>query len=67
MWNYFSYPKWVYHVEWGGWLHVFEMPLLGYGGYLPIFPRTVRACITSSSGFLGGKRLGLPAGGTAGG
>ena len=32
MWNYFSYPKWVYHVAWGGWLHVFEMPLLGYGG-----------------------------------
>ncbi len=35
MWNYFSYPKWVYHVAWGGGLHVFEMPLLGYGGYLP--------------------------------
>ncbi len=35
MWNYFSYPKWVYHVAWGGWLHIFEMPLLGYGGYLP--------------------------------
>ena len=35
MWNYFSYPKWIYHVAWGGWLHVFEMPLLGYGGYLP--------------------------------
>ena len=35
MWNYLSYPKWVYHVSWGGWLHIFEMPLLGYGGYLP--------------------------------
>ncbi len=35
MWNYYSYPKWVYHVPWGNWLHVFEMPLLGYGGYLP--------------------------------
>jgi hypothetical protein len=35
MWNYYSYPKWVYHVAWGNWLHVFEMPLLGYGGYLP--------------------------------
>ena len=35
MWNYFSYPKWTYHVAWGNWLHVFEMPLLGYGGYLP--------------------------------
>jgi hypothetical protein len=35
MWNFYSYPKWIYHVAWGGWLHVFEMPLLGYGGYLP--------------------------------
>ena len=35
MWNYLSYPKWIYHVPWGNWLHIFEMPLLGYGGYLP--------------------------------
>lgn len=35
MWNYYGYPKWIYHVPWGNWLHVFEMPLLGYGGYLP--------------------------------
>ncbi len=35
MWNYLSLPKWIYHVPWGNWLHIFEMPLLGYGGYLP--------------------------------
>ncbi len=35
MWNYFSYPKWIYQVPWGNCCHVFEMPLLGYGGYLP--------------------------------
>ena len=35
MWNYYSFPKWVYHVAWGNWMHIFEMPLLGYGGYLP--------------------------------
>lgn len=35
LWNYFSYPKWVYHVPWGNCCHVFEMPLLGYGGYMP--------------------------------
>jgi hypothetical protein len=35
MWNYYSYPKWVYQVAWGGWLKFFEMPLLGFGGYLP--------------------------------
>lgn len=35
MWNFSAYPKWVYHVPWGQFWHVFEMPLLGYGGYLP--------------------------------
>jgi len=35
MWNYFSYPKWVYTVPFVDVLHVFEMPLLGYLGYLP--------------------------------
>lgn len=35
MWNYFSYPKWIYTVPWGGYFHIFEMPALGYGGYLP--------------------------------
>ncbi|NPA92292.1 MAG: hypothetical protein GXO56_01255 [Chloroflexi bacterium] len=35
MWNYFSYPKWVYTVPFVGFWHIFEMPLLGYGGYLP--------------------------------
>ena len=34
-WNYWSYPKWVYHVPYLGFAHVFEMPILGYGGYLP--------------------------------
>jgi hypothetical protein len=35
MWNYYSFPKWIYQIPWGDWLHIFEMPLLGYGGYLP--------------------------------
>ncbi|MFC2139465.1 hypothetical protein ACFLR4_02275 [Bacteroidota bacterium] len=35
MWNYYSYPKWIYHVPFVDFLHVFEMPLLGYLGYLP--------------------------------
>lgn len=35
MWNYFSYPRWIYIIPWGGGFHLFEMPLLGYGGYLP--------------------------------
>jgi hypothetical protein len=35
MWNYYSYPKWVYHTPGAQFLHVFEMPLIGYLGYLP--------------------------------
>ncbi len=35
MWNVASYPKWVYHVPYWDFAHIFEMPLLGYGGYLP--------------------------------
>jgi len=54
MWNYYSYPKWVYHVSWGDWLHVFEMPLLGYGGYLP-FALELYALYHLITGFLGHK------------
>lgn len=35
MWNYFSYPKWIYDTPMVNFLHVFEMPLLGYIGYIP--------------------------------
>jgi hypothetical protein len=35
MWNYFSYPKWIYHTPGANFLHIFQMPLLGYGGYVP--------------------------------
>ena len=35
MWNYWSYPKWTYRVPFVGVLRLFEMPALGYGGYLP--------------------------------
>ena len=35
MWNFNSFPKWVYTVPYVNVLHIFEMPLLGYGGYLP--------------------------------
>ncbi len=35
MWNFYSYPKWVYQVPGVGFFKIFEMPLLGYGGYLP--------------------------------
>jgi len=35
MWNFFSYPKWIYEIPFVGFLKVFEMPILGYGGYIP--------------------------------
>ncbi len=35
MWNFGSYAKWVYDIPYVNVLHVFEMPLLGYAGYLP--------------------------------
>jgi hypothetical protein len=35
MWNYYSFPKWIYHIPGLGFWRVFEMPLLGYGGYVP--------------------------------
>ncbi len=34
-WNFYSYPKWIYTVPFVNFWHIFEMPLLGYGGYLP--------------------------------
>jgi hypothetical protein len=55
MWNFLSYPKWIYHVPWGGWLHVFEMPLLGYGGYLP-FALELFALYHFLAGLFGGKK-----------
>jgi hypothetical protein len=35
MWNINSYPKWIYHTPGVEFWHIFEMPLLGYLGYLP--------------------------------
>jgi len=55
MWNYFSYPKWVYRVPWGDWFHIFEMPLLGYGGYLP-FALELYAIYHFVAGWFGDRR-----------
>jgi hypothetical protein len=54
MWNYLSYPKWIYHVPWGDYLHLFEMPLAGYGGYLP-FSLELFAIYHLVAGLLGAK------------
>ena len=35
MWNFWSYPKWIYSIPYVAHFKIFEMPLLGYLGYLP--------------------------------
>jgi hypothetical protein len=35
MWNYYSLAKWEYAVPFVHRFQIFEMPLLGYAGYLP--------------------------------
>jgi hypothetical protein len=35
MWNFYSEPKWVYHIPFVDFGYIFEMPVLGYLGYLP--------------------------------
>jgi hypothetical protein len=55
MWNYWSYPKWTYQVPFVGVLEVFEMPVLGYGGYLP-FALELHALYHLTSGAVGRMR-----------
>jgi hypothetical protein len=55
MWNYFAYPKWIYSVPGVAFLHVFEMPLLGYGGYLP-FALELYALYHMVMGLIGQKQ-----------
>lgn len=54
MWNFYAFPKWIYHVPGVSFLHVFEMPLLGYGGYLP-FSMEIYALYHLAVGLLGKK------------
>jgi hypothetical protein len=35
LWNFHSWPKWIYHVPGAEFWYLFEMPALGYLGYLP--------------------------------
>ena len=34
-WNFWSYPKWIYQIPFVDFWRIFEMPVLGYLGYLP--------------------------------
>jgi hypothetical protein len=35
MWNFYALPKWYYTIPYVGFWKIFEMPVLGYLGYLP--------------------------------
>ena len=35
MWNYYSFPKWIYKIPYFEYGYIFEMPAWGYLGYLP--------------------------------
>jgi len=35
MWNFYSYPKWIYNLPYVNTTKLFEMPLPGYIGYIP--------------------------------
>ncbi len=35
MWNYYSLAKWTYNIPFVSRFRIFEMPILGYMGYLP--------------------------------
>jgi len=52
LWNYWSFPKWIYDVPFVGFGRIFEMPVLGYGGYLP-FALELFALYHLLSGILG--------------
>ena len=54
MWNYFSYPKWKYYLPGVNVLHIFEMPLPGYIGYIP-FPLELFALYNFITGIFGIK------------
>ena len=34
-WNYWALSKWTYSIPYVGFFKIFEMPILGYGGYFP--------------------------------
>jgi hypothetical protein len=56
LWNYWGFPRWEYSVPPFEFLYIFEMPLLGYGGYLP-FGLELFALYHFLIGLLGRQRL----------
>lgn len=53
-WNFWSMPKWKYDIAYADWFRLFEMPALGYGGYLP-FGLEVFAVVCLADRLLGSR------------
>ena len=56
MWNYYSLAKWYYTIPYVGFWKVFEMPILGYGGY-PFFGIVILSYTFLVFSFFGRKNL----------
>lgn len=56
LWNYYAWPKWVYHLPFAEFLYIFEMPLLGYLGYLP-FSLELFCLYQLLAGLLGSRKM----------
>jgi hypothetical protein len=64
MWNFYALPKWTYAIPFFDFFHVFEMPLLGYLGYLPfglevyaLYIFIITMCGLKNTAFYGGERF----------
>lgn len=55
LWNYYSYPRWYYYLPMVNFLHIFEMPLFGYIGYIP-FSLELFAVYNFITGIFGDKK-----------
>jgi hypothetical protein len=60
LWNYFALPKWTYSIPYLDSGHIFEMPVAGYGGYIP-FGLEVYAVAALLAGLASRFRCLLPA------
>ncbi|HSV92656.1 MAG TPA: hypothetical protein VLH81_06255 [Desulfobacterales bacterium] len=55
MWNYWSLARWTYSIPYAHRFEIFEMPLLGYAGYLP-FGLECAAVMALVEDFIGDRR-----------
>jgi len=63
MWNFYALPKWSYTLPYFNDYRIFEMPVLGYLGYLPfglevyaIYHLLIEFCGLKKTGFYGGEQ-----------